>query len=160
MLFPLTFMLLAGVALGATVLFLVRPPEVVTREVELPVFVPTPVYPDTAAGVLDVIDRLLASGFRPNAGHAPGSPAFESRALWDVLSALRGPDSNDVAVKARTTEVIRTRAFPCTALTRCGPADFAPPGNPLLVDTSGLSYFDHFRMHAVFADAALRAMGR
>lgn len=36
----------------------------------------------------------------------------EGRKLWDVLTALRGPDDGDVTVKAQTTEIVRSAAFP------------------------------------------------
>lgn len=35
----------------------------------------------------------------------------EGRHLWDVLTALRGPDNRDEELKAATTEVIRDKAF-------------------------------------------------
>lgn len=56
--------------------------------------------------VLDVIDKYLATGDKE-----------DSRDLWDVLAALRGPDlsENCYLVKDATTSVIRAKAFPRTA---------------------------------------------
>ncbi len=52
---------------------------------------------------LDQIDKVLAVG------------DADARALWSVLSALRGPDSKDYALKSATTSVIRYTAFPLAA---------------------------------------------
>jgi hypothetical protein len=56
-----------------------------------------------ASYALKYIDDVLSRG---------GEAAVQ---LWDVLSALRGPDDR-LCDKSYTTEVIRTAAFPQTAL--------------------------------------------
>ena len=56
--------------------------------------------PTTTRGMLDLIDKFLARCNR------------ESGNLWDVLSALRGPDDEDEITKKRTTMLIRDAAFP------------------------------------------------
>jgi hypothetical protein len=50
--------------------------------------------------------------------------ATTSRDLWDILSALRGPDNDDVVLKNDTTAFIRTWAFPRTAMSMDCPAIF------------------------------------
>jgi hypothetical protein len=39
----------------------------------------------------------------------------EAKKLWDVLTALRGPDNGDRVLKARTTAVIRQHSVPALA---------------------------------------------
>ena len=56
--------------------------------------------PTTTRGMLNLIDKFLA--------RCDG----ESGNLWDVLSALRGPDDDDEITKKRTTLLIRAAAFP------------------------------------------------
>lgn len=56
-------------------------------------------HPKNLRQALDIIEELLSE-------HDYSSP------LWDVLTALRGPDSGDDSVKYATTCVIRTAAFP------------------------------------------------
>ena len=56
--------------------------------------------PTTTRGMLNLIDKFLA--------RCDG----ESGNLWDVLSALRGPDDGDEITKKRTTLLIRAAAFP------------------------------------------------
>lgn len=59
-------------------------------------------------GILDTIDRYLAG--------ADGQGREQSRELWSVLSALRGPDEeNKRDYKGCTTSVLRAAAFPLTA---------------------------------------------
>ena len=36
-----------------------------------------------------------------------GASDTDNRALWDVLTALRGPDDNDAQSKSQTTQIIR-----------------------------------------------------
>lgn len=52
---------------------------------------------------LDQIDAILASDDNELSG-----------ALWDVLTALRGPDNGSEDLKFRTTVYIRSAAFPKT----------------------------------------------
>ena len=53
--------------------------------------------------MLDWIDDFLVSH------------SLEAAELWDVLTALRGPDSGELGNKLRTTVPIRVAAFPRTA---------------------------------------------
>lgn len=55
--------------------------------------------------VLDIIDGVLAGG------------AQDARELWNILTALRGPDDDgdDWLRKGKTTVHIRAAAFPKTA---------------------------------------------
>ena len=64
--------------------------------------------------MLDMIDKFLT--YNPKAS-----------VLWDILSALRGPDSDDMELKEQTTIHIRSAAFPLTATvgSLCGIAYFA-----------------------------------
>ena len=69
--------------------------------------------------------------------------------LADVLSALRGPEGDDRALKARTTIWIRRTAFPCLA---------EQPMQTLKMETSvpfvfpmGPSHFDHHIRQAAIA---------
>lgn len=56
--------------------------------------------------LLDQIDNYLST-----------EEEDDSRALWAILSALRGPDDyDDVRYKDATTSVLRAAAFPKTAL--------------------------------------------
>jgi hypothetical protein len=59
-----------------------------------------------AQRVLAVIDNFLATSFKSPEGRRG------KRQVWDVLTALRGPDVATIAEKANTTSVIRTLAFP------------------------------------------------
>lgn len=54
------------------------------------------------AEILDLIDEYLRY-------------SDVSGGLWDVLSALRGPDSQDIELKTSTTIYIRGAAFPLSA---------------------------------------------
>ena len=55
--------------------------------------------PKTLRGALDQIERLLNQ--QPYSGD-----------LWDILVALRGPDSRNRKLKYATTAIIRQAAFP------------------------------------------------
>ena len=57
---------------------------------------------DRTRTVLMAIDRHLAVGDRA------------ASELWDVLTALRGPDSGDEKKKGQTTIHVRATAFPAT----------------------------------------------
>lgn len=63
----------------------------------------------TMREALDAIDGFLVDD---------AVEPVEKRRLWDVLSALRGPDSRDEALKQETTVNIRRAAFPLTAQAR------------------------------------------
>lgn len=76
--------------------------------------------------------------------------------LWRVLTALRGPDSDDMGIKVTTTMVIRRAAFPKTAKeyqkTRnsAGGAMYASDEQPFVPAGDG-----HFRNHAEGAQEVL-----
>lgn len=95
--------------------------------------------------VLEQIDEVLATD--PEAGVE----------LWDVMTGLRGPDNGDYDLKAATTAVIRTAAFPRAGASYFPDAVFAPPSRRFdldAVDEQGVSI--HFRAHAVRAARALK----
>jgi len=58
----------------------------------------------TCRQALDVIDEMLA-----------GLPVYERNRLWNVLTALRGPDDEDIDSKKATTAIIRSVALPKAA---------------------------------------------
>jgi hypothetical protein len=60
--------------------------------------------------ILDVIDNAL----RPSDKTVYGYDQEVARKLWNILSALRGPDNASVFIKDATTGVIRRQAFPKT----------------------------------------------
>ncbi len=98
----------------------------------------------TTREILDLIDEELLFGDR------------RSRDLWDVLTALRGPDFNDVSmrIKLSTTSHIRTAAFPKTADHRAAEVNtgaiFSTKARPFNVNAGdGASH--HFHRHIVRA---------
>jgi len=81
-----------------------------------------------------------------------------SAALWNVLVALRGPDSRNRKIKNATTALIRTTAFPKQpCLER---SVFAVADSPRLAKRRRKMLrkekdFNHFREHVIDAFAAL-----
>lgn len=67
--------------------------------------------PKTAADVLDLIDQFLID-HRNNYFIGSGYHRAEAAKLWDVLTALRGPDSCREKLKECATIPIRRAAFP------------------------------------------------
>ncbi len=114
--------------------------------------VKTRAIPTTADAMLKLLDSFF-SRTRTQAEKAEGAR------LWDVLAALRGPDGEQYGLKARTTSVIRTIAFPKTASTHNHdlPASFGSKSTP--IDTTGATS-SHFEGHIKAAKSALRFMGR
>jgi hypothetical protein len=114
--------------------------------------------PTTALEVLDIIDTLLARENR------------ESRYLWNVLTALRGPDSEDEPLKVATTAGIRTATFPLTAaaaltLSEGLTSRFANGalfGHRPVIDVTQKGKGDslHFWRHVVDAAHTLKKIGR
>src|SRR6266404_4013913 len=95
--------------------------------------------PLTLRQVLNVIDARLAKG------------GVDAGKLWDVLSALRGPDEDVKHNKDTTTVPIRLAAFPKTARLSWPPAQFTNGDRPIEVpDTDG-----HFERHIRVAAYAL-----
>ncbi len=66
--------------------------------------------------IIAQIDTIFARGSKPdNDGRSYySSDAIVARQLWDVLSALRGPDYEKSLDKNATTAVIRAALFPKT----------------------------------------------
>lgn len=88
-----------------------------------------------------------------------------SRELWDVLTALRGPDSGDARLKHESTVHIRQAAFPRTAEAQRNDGPFIEAymtptatfnGARLARDYNGGGY--HFSSHAMKAAVALDLM--
>lgn len=109
---------------------------------------------DTAREVFDVIDEFLVR----EALRAVGKGSVEGKRLWDVLSALRGPDGDDTDdLKHRQTEPIRRAAFPKLAalydkgINIPGGAMFAGDRFIIIADDKE----DHFNWHASSAARAL-----
>ncbi len=84
---------------------------------------------NTARGVLDLIDERLVN-----------LPPQERAKLWDVLTALRGPDFEDKneELKKATTCHIRSKAFP---LCRQASVDYKDHTDQATVYLYGLAYF-------------------
>lgn len=109
----------------------------------------------TLAQKLDMIDEWLNE--RSN----------DAIFLWDILTALRGPDDDDPFVKEQFTTKIRTRAFPKTATNSYTdkpfgiPAYFASPDDDLKIDFAETPFSSsHFLNHVVHAVNALNAAKR
>jgi hypothetical protein len=80
-----------------------------------------------------------------------GIPRNEARKLWNVLSALRGPDSTDFYLKNCTTEVIRHRLLGKRGGELC--PSLVSPDDEKKRDRrrdmfQKFSQFDHFQRHA------------
>lgn len=99
----------------------------------------------TVSEVLDIIDTFLAE-----------MDHVQSKQLWNILTALRGPDDDNTDTKLKTTSPIRTAALPKTALNsnKCG-AIFRAVDE--LVEPMGGS---HFSRHIQYAKKSLAAIGR
>jgi hypothetical protein len=65
----------------------------------------------TVRDILARIDAVFAAGA---ARHDDNGKARTARQLWDVLSALRGPDNEHASIKYGTTAIIRAACFPKT----------------------------------------------
>lgn len=114
-----------------------------------------------AHDLLRTIDSFLAEG--------DGA----ARALWDVLSALRGPDQEGAELlKSQTTAVIRTAALPASRVqaerairgrTSCLPAEFASFETRILPEERIKEKLPrqahHFAYHIRYAVVALEELG-
>ena len=110
----------------------------------------------TALDVLDVIDRFLASD---------GVATDEKRALWDVLTALRGPDNGSDDMKNAATIPIRRAALPLTTAAQTGGEYVHTFGPVFTTSMGGVPAYnraavsargeDHFRVHT---DSAVRQL--
>lgn len=95
----------------------------------------------TLRGILNEIDLVLASN------------TAVSQKLWDVLTALRGPDDCAVMSKLMGTVPIRRAAFPRTARSGHAPASFEGGHDGIVNSYNEEPY--HFRSHLGFAADAL-----
>lgn len=100
-----------------------------------------------AQRALEYVDSVLAGG------------GPESKKLWDILTALRGPDRDDQQrYKGGLTAVIRSAAFPKAAVarSRAFSADFAPSytGQEVKTGAAGLAN-SHYGLHVEAAAVAL-----
>jgi len=119
------------------------------HEAEIPLPKSTKETTDPVREMLDRIDTFLVTGDQ----HA--------ERLWNVLSALRGPDNDSYGDKVSTTNAIRAAAFPRTAalgnLTWL-PASFYTTGyrepTTSIWDYEALRW--HFAEHIRSAAAALK----
>ena len=101
--------------------------------------------PKTLRQALDAIQEML-----------DGQPF--SADLWDVLVALRGPDSRDRKIKNATTALIRSKAFPkqpClerSIFAHCDTPELARRRQDMF---KGKQDLNHFREHIASAFTAL-----
>lgn len=116
----------------------------------------------TLIEMLDQIDEFLARG------------DAESARLWSILTALRGPDSEDEDIKLNTTAVIRAAACPkaCTKRYDGAPMDaethlicgaFArkkPLEHARKYIENGMKLHEHFTQHSYTAILGLAIIGR
>lgn len=86
----------------------------------------------------------------------------ETRALWDVLTALRGPDNEDKNIKRATTQVLRWKLLGKDPNMNIFSGSFVGPDDEgsrrlriFLSGPSGAIELSHFRVHAKRAFAAL-----
>ena len=113
--------------------------------------------------VLDALaacEKVLCNQQRPEAAVA----------LWQVLTALRGPDSNDCELKASTTAPLRGRIFPGMLKdTYVGYGAYSYFGRRIMVaqpDKWRKVYrinpqcSEHFTTHCRLANCALLDLGR
>lgn len=110
--------------------------------------------PKTARDVLNIIDDFLSLG---------GVNDCERKMLWDVLTALRGPDDETYSLKMESTIPIRRAAFPKiasnsriqreTLLATFGTAQYK--FNRHVFDTGRYS---HFGSHVINAASALNIL--
>ena len=78
-------------------------------------------------------------------------PQAAAQDIWDILTALRGPDDEDEEVKQATTAVIRNAALGYLSVQRMG----AVYNLEDVVRLSGEGRFGHFASHVRRAAAAL-----
>lgn len=104
--------------------------------------------PMTLRQILDLIDTQLAK------------EDDTSRQLWNVLTALRGPDDANEALKVAKTVPIRRAAFPKSAAIagtygHVNGAFFGRPENKEVDSNTNLFYTSHFISHIRNAAEAL-----
>lgn len=93
--------------------------------------------------VLAVVDKSLANGDET------------SEKVWDVLTALRGPDSSSYSAKNGAIVPIRRAALPKTAKSGRAPAYFGDSGFPKKVAIVQAETY-HFKRHVTAAARALK----
>jgi hypothetical protein len=102
-------------------------------------------HPNTLRDALDVLQEMLKG-------------KSYSADLWDVIVALRGPDSRNRKVKNATTTLIRTVAFPkkpCLARSCFATKDTAEMARRRRSLFANREDQNHFREHVRDAFAAL-----
>lgn len=102
----------------------------------------------TAREVLDELNAWFQAGI--DAGETQGAESTETAKLWNILSALRGPDTDSDDDKRNATLAIRKAALPVSI-------NWSWPIEPR---TEGVVYTHpkmqyHFRNHAEMAARAL-----
>ena len=100
--------------------------------------------PKTLRGALNQIQSMLTK--QPYSGD-----------LWDVLSAIRGPDSRNRKLKYATTALIRSKAFPerpCETRSIFGPDSKSMASRRKAMFKNKEDY-NHFREHTRDAFASL-----
>lgn len=113
----------------------------------------TGTLPKTAGEMLDAIDQFLSVGDDKAADVAA------------VLTALRGPDGDNLAEKLNTTIPVRCAALPKTAARRGDPWIRVGKNGGMSFASAGFRYqapadHTHFGAHIVEAVGALKRMGR
>lgn len=109
--------------------------------------------PKTAQSLLNQLDQFFAS---------EDITDKEKQKLWDVLSALRGPDAETEGMKHATTSIIRSHALP----EACRPGQYLEDALDVNYDNPehlklrqshmyNTGQFNHFRHHALRAFNAL-----
>lgn len=86
--------------------------------------------------------------------------AFEDRRkLWRILTALRGPDSDNSTVKRKTTAVIRAMSLPALAIDNYAFVAGHDECSSIPVDINNIIADDinvHFNVHITLAQKALQ----
>ena len=88
---------------------------------------------------LDTIDSLLVSFGAPTGSH--------HNPLWDILSAIRGPDNSDGPAKEKYTNPIREAAFP--RLTEAGGSKWWRFTTPPIGEPNTEAHFQHHAQDAI-----------
>jgi hypothetical protein len=103
----------------------------------------------TAADFLKTLDNFFAE---PASVVAPA----EKQKVWDILTALRGPDDGDEGLKAVSTEVIRAKVFKRGLKAVNEYANVAMPTALIDWDVVNRADSSHFHSHI---DRAAKALG-
>lgn len=128
----------------------------------------------TAKQVLAAIDQWASQQLEPRPSYVSAaldrySPLYptqfgsdyrgEGKKLWNIISAMRGPDNDDVGLKMRTTAVLRAAVLP--SLAKCGGAFLASGNVKDFVQTrprngnAPVEGGSHFASHIFYAAQAI-----